>query len=137
DRALQLVGERVGRLRRTVEVDAHAGRLAGAVVGDQDVIPLPRLQGRPGRHLEGVVGPLVDDVHADAVVLKPQVPAAEGVAVLHAGDGGAGGAAARELHPGADGERLVLLEVTDLRDLERRPGLDGDALPLEGRVTVL
>ena len=86
------------------------------------MIPFARLDGIFGHRLEGVRRPFVDDVGADAVVLDPQIPAAEIVLIVHAGDDGAAGDVLRELDPGAVGKALVLLEVADVGQFHGRAG---------------
>ena len=119
----QLVDEDIHRLRRAVEVDFHAGRLARAVVGDEHVMPLTGLQGAFGRHLERVVGPFIDDVHGHALIFEPQVPTAMPTGVVHAGSGRAVHAALGKLDPGADREVLVALEIANFDKRRRRARL--------------
>ena len=76
------------------------------------------LSGAVGDDLEGVVGPLVDDVGGDLAAFDPEVPAPVVVAVVHPRDDRAAEVALDGLDPGPVGERLVLLEVAGVGQLE-------------------
>src|SRR5262249_57017192 len=56
---------------------------------------------------------------ADSAALHPQVPAAEIVLIVHAGEDGARRRLLGELHPGAVGEALVLVEIAGVGHRER------------------
>ena len=100
-----------------VEIDLDAGRFAGAVVGDEHMLPDIGLERRFRVDLDRVVGPRVDDVHGDGVALRKNVVAAVAVGVVHAGDHRAVAAAGR-LHPRAIAERVSAFEIADVAGVD-------------------
>ena len=70
----------------SVDVQTHAVGPAGAIASKQQVLPLPLLGQRlASANLEGVLGPAIHQVGAERSVLVPQIPAAVGLGVVHAG----------------------------------------------------
>ena len=49
---------------------------------------------------------------------EPEIPAAVVVAIVHPGDDRAGQACLRQLDPGPERERVVLLEIAGIGELE-------------------
>ena len=115
DRAFEIVRLVVGLELLAVEIDLHAVGLAAAVVGDENVVPFVRRERFPAYHFNSILIPGADDVGAGAVALHPQIPAAIARAFLDAGHGRAGDAIARQAHPRAVGEGLVVLESICVR----------------------
>ena len=138
-RVFEAVAGHVDRLRLAVDIDPGSGRTARTVVGDHHVMPFAGLDRRLRDDLDGVVGPVVDQMRAGPVVLQPHVPAAEGVAVVHAGHHGPAADLAGELDPAPVGKCLLAVEVARLGNFQRglvlgHEGLGGDLAGAPGRV---
>ena len=87
DRALQLVGHGLDRLRHAVEIDFRGRRPCSIRRKlSSRCVHSPTLSVGVGHDLQGVVGPGVDEMGVDATVFHAQVPAAKVVLVVHAGD---------------------------------------------------
>ena len=69
-------------------------------------------------------------MHADAVVLNPEIPAAVPVRLVHASDDGSIRAGLREVHPGGNRERLRAIEVAHVLEFDRVAGADRECLLL-------
>ena len=108
------VGVDEGLLRFAFDEELDALGLARAIVGGDDLHFLVERDRAGGADLEGLVRPPLDDVHDRVAVLDPEIPAAEGITLVHAGEDRAVGALGHleaHLHrPGLRG-----LEVTQGR----------------------
>ena len=115
---LETVGDGSRFLRKAVDIDLHAGRLARAVVGDEQVVPLPQLDRCIGNYLDGVLLPFADDVGPDPIFFDPEIPAAVVVLVVHARQDGAELCSFCQVDPRPIRECLVGVEIAGLRDLD-------------------
>src|SRR5208337_2798755 len=115
----ETIAKHVDRLRFAVDINPGSGRTARTVVGDYDVLPLAGLNRGSRYNLDGVVGPVIDQVCPGTVVLQPHVPAAIGVAVVHTGQHGSATDFAGELDPTPVGECLLTVHVARLGDFQR------------------
>ena len=104
-----------------IDIQAHTVSTAGAVAGQQDMLPLALLGQRlAGADLEGVLGPAVHQMRAEGAVLVPQIPTAISLGVVHAGQqrpGGRGLLGHEE--PAAERERLAQFEVARIGKSQR------------------
>ena len=115
---LELVDLRAGLGEDAVDVDLHAGGLAAAVVGHEHML-VGGVDGiARGRDLDGVIGPLADDVDAEVAAGLEEVPALRALRVIHARDDRARAFDLVGLDPGAGGEGLLGAEVTGLAEDE-------------------
>ena len=102
-------------LQLAVVVNLHALGLAGAVVGNGHERPRVGLELVFRHHLQGIVRVGMDKVHRDPPALHPDIPAAEGVCIIHAGDHGIGRVVGRNADPEGHAERLVVFEIATTR----------------------
>ncbi len=132
-RCLGLAGSRQGvdlelqRRHHAIDIESDAFGLAAAIVGDEDVLPGVLLGERlGGRDLDGVIGPLADQVKAVVGVGEEERPALRGLRIVHPGDEGLRAHHGGRAEPAADGERLLRVEVADLTEIEVGTFLEGD-----------
>ena len=86
------------------------------------------IQDAAGDDFQGILGPLVDDVHANLAALVPEVPTGVARSGFHAGGNRTGLGPRRELDPGSDREGLLGSKITHVVQLDRGAGLDGERL---------
>ncbi len=117
---LEIVGFNFQRLLFAVEEDLDALRFCRTVIGDKHMLPLARLEGASSRfYFDRVVGPGMNQVGGKRIAILPQIPSAEIIGLVHAGDNatrcrfGAGGH-----HPSPVAEGLVFLKIAQVAQVE-------------------
>ena len=79
-----------------------------------------------GGNLDGVVGPLADEVEAVVGVSEEERPALRGLRIVHAGDECLGAGHGSGAEPATDRKGFFGIEVADLTEVEVGAFLDGD-----------
>ena len=126
----QLIDLEVERGHDAVDVKFNALGFAAAVVGQEDMLPgILFGDGLSGGHLDGVDGPLANQVETIVGVGEEERPALRGLRVVHAGDEGLCPHHGAGTEPAADGEGLLCIEVADVTELEVSAFFDSEGGP--------
>ena len=124
-------------LNDTIDVDLQPRCLAASVVGHSNVDPLIGRNLIFADNLQGLRGPAVNNMHAHATLLHPEIPATMSGRGFHASPDGSTAVVGRNIDPCSIREWLITFEVADRSDI-KRSSLDvqsfsiGTILPLRG-----
>ena len=118
--ALQ-ISRRHHRLHAAIEEKAEPGGCPRAVVGHQHMLPFSSAHARGfGNDTQRARRLRRRELHAEIPALHKQLPALRPLAIIHARHDRALIEIRRHIHPRADGERLVALEVREIPEVKMR-----------------
>ena len=111
--SIQLVVLDVLFLHRAVDIDLQARSFSAAVIGHSDVHPFIGGNLSLADDLQSFVWPRVDDMHANASLLHPEVPASIAWSGFHASQHGSAAIIGWHVDPRCAGEWLIGFKVTN------------------------